>query len=106
MKCLIFIIIFLANKSLSFSLTTIRNLEKSSVNLLSSEESSNIQIYKDEKVNIKVDLYKKITKTEAGIEEHNYIKVNQDNYVETKWEDIESIYYYDNIGYFVCPKGN
>ena len=42
-----------------------------------------------------------------GIRFKNFIKFNQnDNYKKIEWEDIGNIYYFDEVGYLVCPKGN
>ncbi len=111
MRFISFFIIFLISKNFSFPLIPIWNLEKSSINLLPSKntETKSIEIFNKKNYDNKmsVNLYKTFTKTDSNkITEQNYIQVINQTPVETNWEDIESFYFIENKGYYVCPKGS
>ena len=109
MRYIIFFYIFLVSNILSSPLIPIWNLEKSSINLLPSNQDSNsIELYKNSIGDMSVNLYKELKRDTSNnkINEQNYIQVINENPVETNWEDIESFYHIKNKGHFVCPKGS
>jgi len=89
---------------LSKSLTPIWNFNKSVENLLNINESYTYTICeKNWSVN-NIILTKTIKKKEKTIEEKNYVKINNEVDIPVNWENIESFYFFDEIGY-ICPSG-
>ena len=89
---------------LSKSLTPIWNFNKSVENLLNINESyTYIICEKIWDVN-HIILTKTIKKKEKTIEEKNYVKINNEVDIPVNWENIESFYFFDEIGY-ICPSG-
>jgi len=103
MKVFIVLLIFVELINLSFTLVPLWNLEKSSVDLLDSNNLREYIVYSNTVNDFKVELKKEIKKDDSGISDQNYITVSEQRF-STNWEDIESIYKLD-IGNFVCPKG-
>lgn len=106
MKTFNCLLIFFVLINIIFSIPPIWNFKKSSIDLLSTTKEK--IIYSNSKNNnkIKVELKKQFTKDNSEIKYTNYIKVNNGNDLETNWEDIESIYYINDLDkYFICPKG-
>ena len=104
MKAFIVLFILVELINLSFTLVPLWNLEKSSIDLLDSDNSKEYIVYSNTVSNFHVELKKEIKKDDSGISDQNYISVFQNGFEPTDWEDIESIYHLD-IGSFVCPKG-
>lgn len=101
MKPFIYWLIIIELINLSISLVPIWNIEKSSIVLTKEDE---ITIFSKEE-NPKITLKKKFLNKSDGVKDQNYIKVNDNEEIETNWEDIGRI---DNItkwGTIVCPQG-
>ncbi len=113
MSILTYLLIFLGLIHFSFSFTPIWNLSKTCINLLDNTNENTITIYDQKKISqvdnnnyIHVVLKKKLNRIGTQINEENTIKILDDEITQdTDWEDIESIYFVDNVGYFICPKG-
>ena len=95
-------LIFLELFEISFLLIPIWDLKNSSIILVSpTQKEINITIYDQYYYNCNAKLTKSIT----IYGETNRIRVAGENEVNTEWDDIESQYYFDYSGHFVCPKG-
>ena len=105
MKTFIFLLIFLNIINISFLSVSLWNLKSSSVSLVTPlNPSINVTIYNETSNKMKVTLIKNLKKESGRITTKNYISVLGKEFVETKWEDIDSIYYINNK-YYICPKG-
>ena len=102
MKIYLILFIFLGLIYNSFLLIPIWDLKSSSINLVSPiKDKAKIKIYDKDVYNCHTKLTKEITLNE----EINYIKIDDDFKIKTEWDDIESSYYFDGAGTFICPKG-
>ena len=117
MKFISFFSFFLELINLSLLLVPNWDLKNSSIDLLPQEkQTNNITIYdykydKSESIrNFHAVLAKNISRNNSNIiNVQNYFIMtinNEQTINETNWEDIESSYYIDGTGHFVCPKGN
>ena len=99
------LLIFLKLINISFLSIPLWDLKSSSISLVSTlSPSINITIYNESSNNMKVTLIKNIKKESDHIIIKNYISVLGKEFIETIWEDIDSIYYINNK-YYICPKG-
>ena len=106
----IFLSIFLELLNLSFSLIPIWDLKNSSVNLLPLNNYSNeILIYNYSNDKLSVILTKKLARNNSEVKDTNYITITINNEIQmvikTDFEDIDSSYFIEKAGYFICPKG-
>ena len=103
-KNMLLLLIFLFSLiNFTYPLVPLWNLEKSSINLLKEGNEkiiSNINMY-----NTKGLLTKKIIKDGNEIKEENYIKINDEPEVKENFDGLDSVYYINNVGHFVCPTG-
>ena len=106
MKIFRFLYILLGLIKLSFSLIPLWNLKNTSINLLlSSNQSKEIIIYSYESNNLNVILTKEIERNNSEIKDTNYITINDKKKLKTDFEDIDSSFFIENAGIFICPKG-
>ena len=113
MSIFAYLIIFLGLIHFSFSFTPIWKLSKSSINLLDNIDEITITIYDQMKISqvdnnnyIHAVLEKKLKRKGSQISEQNTISIlNNEITQDTDWEDIENIFFIDNVGHFICPKG-
>ena len=117
MKFLSFIFILLELINLSLLLIPNWNLKYSSVDLLPDGSSKNDIIIYDYNYNgasydrnFHAVLTKNITRSDSNIiNAQNYFIMtinNKQSIDKTNWEDIESSYFIQGTGHFVCPKGS
>ena len=95
---LIYIII-----QLSKSLTPIWNFTNSVTNLFLNNSEYSYTICNKKWHETTLTLTKTIQKG-TTIVEQNYVKINNEEELNVDWENIESFYYFDKIGY-ICPSG-
>lgn len=97
------IILFLYLLFSVLSIIPLWNFENSAFDLLSESNTYTYEIYSKIVSGSTIKLNKIITKNEDSISEQNIIYVDS-FYMETSWEDIESVYEISHKLYF-CPKG-
>ena len=89
---------------ISNSITPNWNFSNSAQDLFSEGTSTSYTITEKNWRNSKIKLIKKLEKIDNTITEKNYFQINNENELETNWENIESFYYIENR-YFICPTG-
>ena len=107
MKKFFILILFMKFFKISNVIVPLWNFDLSAKDLFSNQDSYEyticIQSYGINPT-FTVTLTKKISKNKGNIIEQNILKINDGYEKETEWEDIESIYTYNDILY-ICPKG-
>ena len=96
--------IFLILLAFSFSTIPLWNFSNTVTDLLSSSTSYNITLYENEYDSKTYKIIKTISKIGNLSTEKNILKIDEDYEKETNWEDIESIYKFNDVIY-ICPRG-
>ena len=104
MKIIIFFLYFFLLINISYNLIPLWNLTNY---ILSSDYPKNITLFEGISDNIHVVLKKMIYKVNDGnIKDQNYIRIlDNEEELETDWENIESFYFINDGGHFICPEG-
>ena len=89
--------IFLILLAFSFSTIPLWNFSNTVTDLLSSSTSYNITLYENEYDSKTYKIIKTISKIGNLSTEKNILKIDEDYEKETNWEDIESIYKFNDV---------
>ena len=103
MKFFIFLYIFFGLIFLSISYIPIWDLKSSSIDLTPENSETEIKIFETQYDDLHARLTKRIN---SSLNDQNYMLMKDgEKENEVEWDGIESAYYHNKIGHFVCPTG-
>lgn len=106
MKKYLVYFLFLQIINISFQVVPLWNFESSAFNLFINEDKYKYNVIDDFKLyDVTLRLEREIFKNNGNINITNTLFLNNENFGETDYDDVESFYQNDKKNYIICPKG-